>query len=106
MTTVSFDPQGPPDPNDPRILPASMEFTLTSHGGRTYVEWSISKCARVDGTATKTTYPYVVRALLSPADVREIAQQLLDAAAWAEGGPGPGGREPPPPPPPPTGSFL
>ena len=42
IMSISFDPQGPPDPNDPRILP-SMRFTLIRSRGKTYVEWSISK---------------------------------------------------------------
>jgi hypothetical protein len=97
--SVSFDPIGPPDPNDPRVLPASMQFSLVRHEGRTYIEWYIADGVRVGGPNPKKSRPDMVRSLLSPSDARMIAQQLLDAAIWAEGGSAlPFGIEPPPPP--------
>jgi hypothetical protein len=100
--SVSFDPIGPPDPNDPRILPASMQFSLVRKESCTYIEWNIAEGVRIGGLNPKKDRPFIVRTLLSPSDARMIAQQLLDAATWAEGGSGlPRGMEHPPPPPPP-----
>jgi hypothetical protein len=99
---ISLSTPGPPDPNDPRILPASMQFTLVHREEKTYVEWNIAEGVPLGRHSAKTDYPYVVRTLLSPADARMIAQQLIEAAERAEGGSGlPPGMEPPAPPPPP-----
>src|SRR5580700_3174300 len=99
---VNWDPIGPPDRSDPRILPASMQFTLVRQGERTYIEWNIAEGVRIGGGNEPKHRPYIVKTLLSSADARMIAQELLDAASWAEGGSGwPEGMEPPPPLPPP-----
>ena len=80
-----------------------MQFCPVHLGERTYVEWRLAEGLRIGSPAPKPDYPYVVTLLLSPADLRNIAQQLLEAAEWAEGGSGlPTGVKPPPPPPPPT----
>jgi hypothetical protein len=97
---ISFNPPSPPDPNDPRILPASMQFTLVQREEKTYVEWNIAEGVELGKHCTKTGYPYIVRTLLSPSDARMIAQQLIEAAEWAEGGSGlPPGMAPPATPP-------
>jgi len=101
--SISWDPEGPPDPSDPRILPASMQFTLVRRGEHTYIEWNIAEGVRIGGPNEPKHRPYIVKTLLSSTDARMIAQQLLDAATGAEGGSGlPEGMEPPPPPPPPS----
>lgn len=98
--SVNWDPTGPQDPNNPRVLPASMQFSLVPKERCTYIEWNIAEGVRIGGPNPKKDRPFMVRTLLSPSDARMIAQQLLDAARWAEGGSGlPPGMEPLPPPP-------
>lgn len=92
-------------PLDPRIVPASMQFTFVSKYERTYIEWNISETVRISGGNEKRHYRYILRTLISPADARLCARQLVDAAERADsiqsGGSGHSSDFPLPPPPPP-----
>jgi hypothetical protein len=100
--SISFDPICPANPYDPRIVPASMQFTLVFKYERTYIEWNISETVKMRGENDKRHHPYIVRTLIIPADARRYAQMLMDAAERAEslqnGGSGHSSDFPPPPP--------
>jgi hypothetical protein len=83
--SIDFDPKNPPDPADPRIVPASFQFTFVRRDGRVYIEWNIAEVIRMNGQNEKRHYPYLIRTLISPADARAYAKQLLDSATEAEG---------------------
>ena len=91
-----WSPKQPSNPSDPRILPASMQLTLVRHGDDLLIEWNVAEGVRVDGGNPPKQRPYVVRTLLSSADARMIAEQLLNAAKCAETNTGPGPSLAPP----------
>jgi hypothetical protein len=68
--SVSWELAGPPDPNDPRVVPSSMQFTLVPKESGTYIEWNLAEGVRMAGGNPRKDRPYVLRFVLSPADAR------------------------------------
>lgn len=82
--SISFEPKEPPDSSDPRMVPASMQFTSVKHDDGVYIEWNIAEVVRMNLQNERRHYPYLIRTVISPSDARAYAQLLLDAAAEAE----------------------
>ncbi|HEY1214847.1 MAG TPA: hypothetical protein VGE93_14550 [Bryobacteraceae bacterium] len=90
---VGFEPHNPADPSDPRIVPL-MDLGLVIHNGKTYVAWNVTEALPIHGPRELHQDQYLVRSVLSPDDVRAMAEGLLRFADFAEG------KVPPPVPPP------
>jgi hypothetical protein len=81
---VSFEPHNPPDPSDPRVVPL-MDLGLVIHNGKPYISWNVTEAVPIHGPRQLHEGEYLVRSLLSPNDVRAMAEGLLRFADLAEG---------------------
>jgi hypothetical protein len=85
--SISFNRQSPPDPSDPRKVPAGMLFVPVSRGGRAYIVWKIAEVINLSEQTEIKHHPYVLEMLISPSDARSFAESLLDIANRIEPAP-------------------
>lgn len=61
-----------------------MGIGIVWRGEKVYLEWKIAEAVPIHSLQSAQGYPYLITALISPADTRAFAQSLLDAADMAE----------------------